>query len=140
MTMEATSRTALLVEDAPLFRRVLGDYLRRLGFTDIREAPSGRAALQALEAYRPDLVCLDLVLPDVSGYDLCEFIRGTERLADVPVLMVSARHSPADRAHAEEAGATGFLPKPFSQEEFEQHVHRVLARVAGARAAAGRAG
>ncbi len=136
--MEATSRTALLVEDAPLFRRVLGDYLRRLGFTDIREAPSGNAALAALEQYRPDLVCLDLVLPDVSGYDLCEFIRGTERLADVPVLMVSARHSPADRAHAEEAGATGFLPKPFSQEDFELHVNQVLARADGARAAAGR--
>jgi two-component system chemotaxis response regulator CheY len=136
--MEATSRTALLVEDAPLFRRILGDYLRRLGFTDIREAPSGNAALAALEQYRPDLVCLDLVLPDVSGYDLCEFIRGTERLADVPVLMVSARHSPADRAHAEEAGATGFLPKPFSQEDFELHVNQVLARADGARAAAGR--
>ncbi len=136
--MEATSRTALLVEDAPLFRRILGDYLRRLGFTDIREAPSGHAALAALEQYRPDLVCLDLVLPDVSGYDLCEFIRGTERLADVPVLMVSARHSPADRAHAEEAGATGFLPKPFSQEDFELHVQQVLAWADGARAAAGR--
>ena len=136
--MPETSRTALLVEDAPLFRRVLGDYLRQLGFTDIREAPSGNAALQALEEYRPDLVCLDLVLPDVSGYDLCEFIRGTERLADVPVLMVSARSSPADRAHADEAGVTGFLPKPFSQEDFERHVHQVLARVARARAAAGR--
>jgi two-component system chemotaxis response regulator CheY len=138
--MAETSRTALLVEDAPLFRRVLGDYLRRLGFTDIREAPSGNAALAALEQYRPDLVCLDLVLPDVSGYDLCEFIRGTERLADVPVLMVSARSSPADRAHAEEAGATGFLTKPFNEEDFEHHVNQVLARVASARAAAGRAG
>lgn len=137
-TSEATSRTALLVEDSPLFRRVLGDYLRRLDFTDIREAPNGRAALAALEQWRPDLVCMDLVLPDVSGYDVCEFIRATERLADLPVLMVSARNSPADRAHAEEAGVTDFLPKPFTEEEFEHHVRHVLARAAGARAAAGR--
>lgn len=138
MATPQTPHSALLVEDSPLFRRLLGDYLRRLGFTEIREAPSGRAALQALEAHRPDLVCMDLVLPDVSGYDVCEFIRGTARLAGVPVLIVSSRHSPADRAHAEEAGATGFLPKPFTQEDFDLHVHQVLAR-AGA-AAAGRAG
>ncbi len=124
--MDQTPRSALLVEDAPLFRRMMGDYLRALGFTDIREASSGRAAIQALEQHCPDLVCLDLVLPDVSGYDLCEFIRGTEALAQVPVLMVSARNLPADRAHAEEAGATGFLAKPFSQEDFQRHVQQVL--------------
>jgi two-component system chemotaxis response regulator CheY len=130
MTQEQTPRSALLVEDAPLFRRMMSDYLRQLGFTDIREAPSGNAAIQALEKHRPDLVCLDLVLPDVSGYDLCEFIRGTESLAKVPVLMVSARNLPADRAHAEEAGATGFLAKPFSQEDFNRHVQQVLAQAA----------
>jgi two-component system chemotaxis response regulator CheY len=136
--MATIQRCALLVEDSPLFRRMMGDYLRRLGFTEIREVSSGRAALQALEALRPDLVCMDLVLPHISGYDVCEFIRSTERLAGVPVLMVSSRHSPADRAHAEEAGATDFLPKPFTQEDFEQHVWQVLER-AGAASAAGRA-
>ncbi|XXF81700.1 response regulator [Myxococcaceae bacterium GXIMD 01537] len=132
--MELTASSALLVEDSPMVRRMTGDFLRQLGFTDIREAPSGRAAIQALEQARPDLVCLDLVLPDVSGYDLCEFIRGNERLVDLPVLMMSARNLPSDRAHAEEAGATGFLPKPFTLEELEQHVRQVLARArSGAR-------
>ena len=134
METERMARSALLVEDSPLFRRLLGDYLKRLGFREILEASSGRAAVQLLEGHRPDLVCLDLMLPDVSGYDVCEFIRNTERLADVPVLMVSARNLPADRAHAEEAGVTAFLPKPFNQEDFDAHVHQVLLR----RAAGGR--
>lgn len=127
MEMRHTSLSVLVVEDAPFFRRVLGDYLRRLGVTELHEAASGHAALQVLERLRPDLVCLDLVLPDVSGYDLCEYIRGSERLADVPVLMMSARNMPADRAHADEAGATAYLPKPFTEEEFAQRVRQVLA-------------
>jgi two-component system chemotaxis response regulator CheY len=128
--MEQTSRIALLVEDAPLFRKMMGEYLRQLGFTDISEASSGRAAIQALEQRRPDLVCLDLVLPDVSGYDLCEYIRGSPALSDVPVLMISARGLPEDRASAEEVGASGYLCKPFTQAEFQRHVEQVMARAA----------
>ncbi|WIG94012.1 exopolysaccharide biosynthesis response regulator EpsW [Myxococcus sp. SDU36] len=125
--MESDLHTVLLVEDAPFFRKMLGDYLRDMGFKEVVELPSGRAALKHLEtAARPDLVCLDLTLPDISGYDLCEHIRRTPLMADVPVLVVSARDLPEDKAHAEEAGADGYLGKPFTQEEFTRRVQSLL--------------
>ncbi len=125
--MESDLHTVLLVEDAPFFRKMLGDYLRDMGFEEVVELATGRAALKHLEtAPRPDLVCLDLTLPDISGYDLCEHIRRSATMADVPVLVVSARDLPEDKAHAEEAGANGYLGKPFTQEEFTRRVEGVL--------------
>jgi two-component system chemotaxis response regulator CheY len=130
--MEQKPQTVLVVEDSPLFRRMLSDMLGAMGFSDILEAPSGQAALEQLaQGQRPDLVCLDLTLPDVSGFDVCEYIRSTEGLKDVPVLMISARTLTLDRAQAEEAGANGYLIKPFTQEEFTLQVQRVLAVGAG---------
>lgn len=126
--MAGAARSVLLVEDAPPLRRLLVHHLRRMGFSELHEAASGGAALQLLERHRPDLVCLDLVLPDVSGYDVCDFIRGSQRLAGVPVLMLSAHCLPQDRACAEEAGAAAFLAKPFTQEQFQQHVQYVLSK------------
>ena len=125
--MESQLQTVFLVEDAPFFRKMLGDYLRDMGFGEVVELPSGRAALKHLEsAACPDLVCLVLTLPDISGYDLCEHIRRTPAMKDVPVLVVSARDLPEDKAHAEEAGANGYLGKPFTQEEFTRRVQQVM--------------
>ena len=126
--MESDLHTVLLVEDAPFFRKMLGDYLRDMGFEEVVELATGRAALKHLEtAPRPDLVCLDLTLPDISGYEVCEHIRATPGLQDVPVLMISARTQTMDRAQAEEAGASGYLIKPFTPEELRQQVERVMA-------------
>jgi DNA-binding response OmpR family regulator len=126
--MDASQRTVLVVEDSPLFRKMVGEFLHALGIERVLEASNGRAAMEFLAAGRPDLVCLDLTLPDVSGYDLCEYIRGTKALATVPVLMISARGTLLDRAQAEEVGADGYLTKPFSQDEFNQQVLSMLAR------------
>jgi len=73
--MEQPQGTALVVEDSPLVRRALSDLLQSQGFTRVVEAPSGRAAKELLARERPDLVCLELTLPDISGYDVCEHIR-----------------------------------------------------------------
>ncbi|KFA91817.1 response regulator [Archangium violaceum] len=119
--------TVLVVEDSPMFRRMLSDMLQGLGYTRVLEAFSGQAALELLAEQKPDLVCLDLTLPDISGYEVCEFIRSTPVLQDVPVLMISARTQTMDRAQAEEAGASGYLIKPFTPEELRQQVERVMA-------------
>ncbi|MBU8897270.1 response regulator [Corallococcus sp. H22C18031201] len=126
--MEPQLRTVLLVEDSPMFRKMLADLLRdQLGVAEVVEVSSGQAAIKHLQtSARPDLVCLDLTLPDVSGYDVCEHIRRSPAVADVPVLMVSARNLPEDKAHAEEAGATGYLGKPFTAEEFAKRVRQAL--------------
>jgi len=126
--MELKPDTVLIVEDSPMFRRMLSDMLGAMGFfRHILEAASGTAALDQLTQVKPALVCLDLTLPDVSGFDVCEYIRSTPGLTDVPVLMITARTLSLDRAQAEEAGANGYLTKPFTQEEFHQQVQRMLA-------------
>jgi len=80
-----------------------------------------------LETRKPYLVCIDLLLPRDSGYEVCEFIRKTPRLRDVPILVMSQRGSAADRAHAEEAGADGFLQKPFTANQFTEQVRALMA-------------
>ncbi|WP_224363487.1 response regulator [Hyalangium versicolor] len=130
--MDVSQRTVLVVEDSPLFRKMVGEFLHALGISRVQEASNGRSALEMLAHSRPDLVCLDLTLPDVSGYDVCEYIRGQQELEGLPVLMISARGTLLDRAQAEEVGADGYLTKPFTQEEFVQQVLRLLARAAEA--------
>jgi DNA-binding response OmpR family regulator len=115
----------LIVEDEPTLLKMVQKYLDYEGMmTTIRS--DGRSALKYLETETPDLICLDLVLPEVSGYDVCDFVRKTPRLSAVPVLMMSARTLPADRAHAEEVGVNVYLTKPFAREDFMEAVRRLL--------------
>jgi DNA-binding response OmpR family regulator len=115
----------LIVEDEPTLLKMVQKYLDYEGMmTTIRS--DGRSALKFLETETPDLICLDLVLPEVSGYDVCDFVRKTPRLSAVPVLMMSARTLPADRAHAEEVGVNAYLTKPFTREDFMAVVRRLL--------------
>ena len=91
------------------------------------EAGTGKAALAALQRITPALICLDLMLPEQSGYTrVCEFVRREPRLLNVPVLVVSARALPEDRAAAEEAGATAYIVKPFTRQLVTQTVHALL--------------
>ncbi len=114
-------RLALIVEDDPGIRRIVSESLVRLG-AQVVEAENGRGALALLQRLKPDVVCLDLLLPEVSGYSICEFIRSTEALQRVPVLVMSARSRPQDRADAEEVGASAFLSKPFTSSQFREMI------------------
>jgi DNA-binding response OmpR family regulator len=118
-------RQALVVEDDPEIRKLLRKYLEKLSF-DVREAGNGKAALALLHAQAPALVCLDLMLPESSGYDICEEMRRSPHLKNVPVLVVSARSMPPDRALAEEVGASAYLIKPIRWESFSATVLRLL--------------
>jgi CheY-like chemotaxis protein len=116
------SPSALVVEDDPEIRKLLRKYLEKLGFA-VEEAASGKSALAMLETVAvPAIVCLDLMLPDSSGYVICERIRALPRLAEVPVLIISARSMPPDRAAAEEVGATAYLIKPIRWASFSEVV------------------
>lgn len=121
------NRTVLVVEDDPALRRLVQGYLSLMGF-QVVQAADGKSAMALLKEHRLDLVCLDLMLPESSGYEVCEFIRQTPGLKDLPILMMSARTLPEDRAQAEEVGATGYLIKPFTRAEFTQQVTEVLSR------------
>jgi DNA-binding response OmpR family regulator len=117
--------TILLVEDDPILRAQIKEHLEESRF-NVVVAASARAAYDALATIKPDLVILDLVLPDSSGYEVCEHIRRDPKTQEVPVLVVSARLLPSHRAQAEEAGATAFLPKPYQRRELMKQLRALL--------------
>src|SRR6185369_12323860 len=110
----------------PSLKQVVERQLKTMAF-DVVMVSDAESAIRTLETRKPHLVCIDLRLPRDSGYEVCEFIRRTTRLRDVPILVMSEQTSAADRAYAEEAGADGFLPKPFSLNQFTQQVRALMA-------------
>jgi DNA-binding response OmpR family regulator len=123
--MRTPSHTALVIEDYRSERLLVKRQLHRLAF-QVLEAPDGRTAMRRLGEARLDLVCLDLMLPDMSGLQICELIRSSPTHHDVPILVLTARALPEDRAQAEQAGASGYLVKPFSWSDFNAEVRRLL--------------
>jgi DNA-binding response OmpR family regulator len=115
----------LVVEDHPDLRAALCMALESLGYHTRQAADAMAALTQILEA-TPDLVCMDLVLPESSGYALCQLIRETPALRHMPVVMLCERRNPADRAIATEAGADAFLSKPISLAELIRCVQQLL--------------
>jgi two-component system chemotaxis response regulator CheY len=119
-------KLVLTVMADPALKQSVEKQLKALAF-EVILVSDAEAATKVLETRKPHLVCIDLRLPRDSGYEVCEFIRRTQRLRDVPILVMSERSSAADRAYAEEAGADGFLPKPFSMNQFTQQVRSLMA-------------
>ena len=93
---------------------------------DVTTACGGRPGLAALEEYEPNLVVLDTVLPDLSGY---EVLRRLRERSDVPVIVLSARDGDVDKVRAFELGADDYVTKPFSLPELEARVHAQLRRL-----------
>lgn len=118
-------QTVLVVDDDPEIRKMLALALDRMGFT-VSQAADGRTAIKRLDEARPSLLCIDLMLPESSGYDVCEHVNKTPTLNGLPILMVSARTMPEDRAQAEELGVRAYLSKPFTQAELKQAVAQAL--------------
>jgi two-component system response regulator RegX3 len=118
----------LLVDDEPSVHEVVRAYLERDGFA-VASASNGRDAVELAEQTRPQLVVLDLMLPDLSGEQICREIRSR---SDVPIIMLTARSSEHDRLLGLELGADDYLVKPFSPRELVARIRTVLRRSAGA--------
>jgi DNA-binding response OmpR family regulator len=118
----------LVVEDDPALRALLEALLGRSGY-DVRTAPHGRAGLRSLHADPPDLVLLDVSMPELDGWQTISRIRD---LSDVPVLMLTARASELDKVRGLKAGADDYLTKPFGRQELLARVEALLRRGAGA--------
>jgi two-component system phosphate regulon response regulator PhoB len=122
------SDVVLIVEDERDLSATLEYALTRAGFTT-RTAGDGRRALDlALAEPVPDLVLLDLELPDVSGLEVCRRLRATERTRAVPIIIVSARTAEVDRAAGFAAGADDYVVKPFSVRELLLRCRAVVRR------------
>ncbi len=124
------AETVLVVDDEPQIRRVVRNTLEEDGLRVI-EAVTGRDGADLAAAHQPDLVILDLGLPDMPGIDVCREIRAW---SVVPVLVLSARHSDVEKAALLDAGADDYVTKPFSPLELRARVRAGLrrARLAGA--------
>ncbi len=114
----------LVVEDEVSFVAALSSGLRREGFSlDI--ARDGREALERFEACRPDVILLDVMLPRLSGLDVCRHIRNT---SEVPIIMVSAKGEEIDTVVGLEVGADDYVPKPYRFRELVARIRAVLRR------------
>jgi DNA-binding response OmpR family regulator len=118
--------TVLVVDDEPIVREVVVRYLQHEGYTTL-EADDGDKARIVLEAGRPDLVVLDVMLPGTDGLELCRWIRAKSEL---PVILLTARGEEADRIVGLELGADDYVTKPFSPRELAARVRTVLRRSA----------
>jgi DNA-binding response OmpR family regulator len=116
--------TILVVDDEPKITQLVRDYLERAGFT-VRTAGDGREALMRARTDRPDLVVLDLGLPQLDGLDVARQLR---RDSTVPIIMLTARDDEADRVAGLELGADDYVTKPFSPRELVARVRAVLRR------------
>lgn len=112
----------LIVDDEPTTASMLGMLLEAEGFKTI-VVHGAKKAIQAIKEEKPSLVILDVMMPEISGIDLCRFIREDPELENLPVVMISAKSQPEDLEAGIEAGATVYLTKPVSKDEL---VHGVL--------------
>ncbi len=120
-------RNILCVGPDPEWQKDVGESLG-LGPVAISGVSRGDEALRAAEATRPELVILDMLLPDMTGLGLCRILRDHPDLSDVPVMMVSSHASEVDRILAFELGVDDFLPAPFFARELASRVHAVIRR------------
>lgn len=119
--------TIYLIEDDESVSMLVRTTLQQEGHR-VRHSDSGAEALREIAATPPDLVILDLRLPDMDGREICRQLRGDERTADVPILMMTALSSEEDRVRGFETGADDYLPKPVSYRELALRVRALLSR------------
>lgn len=115
----------LVVDDEALLRAMLGDALEEAGYT-VATAESGRAAIARAKADRPDCILLDVMMPDLDGYETCTALKADPELAAIPVILISATTDLRVVDRAEQVGAIEVLPKPVPLPQLNQAVALAL--------------
>jgi DNA-binding response OmpR family regulator len=119
------TESVLIVDDEPMARTLLRLMLVRAGF-NVSEAEDGFDALEKVKRSQPDVVLLDVMMPGMDGFSVCETLRNEEETAGLPVIMLSAKTDLESINKGLRAGATKYLTKPISPEELTRHVRDVL--------------
>ena len=123
--MTSPAKTVLIVEDEADAAELFAEMMRVSGFR-VRKTSSSTPALSMMTEEKPDIVLLDIMMPDVSGLDILRQMRHDPALATIPVVVVSAKSMPADIRNGMEAGASTYLTKPVGFLELKEAVERAL--------------
>jgi DNA-binding response OmpR family regulator len=115
----------LLVEDEANIALALQFLLQREGY-DVVHVENGREALEAVPRMRPDLILLDVTLPEVSGYEICQCVKSDASLAGIRILVLTARGTEVEKRKALALGADGFMSKPFDTKQLADAVAALL--------------
>ncbi len=116
----------LVVDDFATMRRIIRNLLKELGFSNVDEAEDGVNALQKLRSDRFDFVISDWNMPNMTGIDLLRNIRADEQLKDTPVLMVTAEAKKENIIAAAQAGASGYVVKPFTAVTLDEKLKKIF--------------
>lgn len=119
------SKSVLIVEDEPFIVEALSYLLTREGL-NVSTFSDGNGCVEHIQSVNPDLVILDMMLPNRSGMQILEDLRAMQKFMHLPVLMLTAKGQKKDRMAAEEAGVSLFMTKPFANKEIIRNVHRLL--------------
>src|SRR5512134_308475 len=128
LSQPRSAQRILVVDDDKEIVRLVQAYLQQAGF-QVLTAYDGETALHSLRRDRPDLVVLDLMLPDRDGWDITRIVRGDSALASTPIIMLTARVEDTDKIVGLELGADDYITKPFNSREVVARVKSLLRRV-----------
>ncbi|MBW4634661.1 MAG: response regulator [Iphinoe sp. HA4291-MV1] len=115
----------LVVDDTPDNLRLLSAMLTQLGY-EVRRVINGQTALKTAEAAPPDLILLDIMMPDMNGYEVCQRLKASSLTRDIPVIFISALDEVLDKVKAFAVGGVDYITKPFSEEEVFARVENNL--------------
>ena len=129
--MDKSQYRFLVVDDFPTMRRIVRNLLKELGFSNVDEAEDGAAGLAKVKEGRFDFVISDWNMPNMDGLTMLQNIRADAALASLPVLMVTAEAKKENIVAAAQAGANGYVVKPFTAATLEEKLNKIFEKIAG---------
>ena len=127
--MSTAEMKFLIVDDFATMRRIVRNLLKEIGFGNADEAEDGVDAMNKLKAGGFDFVVSDINMPNMNGFDLLKSIRAEPALKELPVLMVTAEAKKEDIIAAAQAGASGYIVKPFTKATLEEKLQKILQKL-----------
>jgi DNA-binding response OmpR family regulator len=119
------AKKVLIIEDYPATAEMIGNILKTEGI-EVMTAYDGGSGLEKARSFAPDLILLDVMMPEVSGWDVCKQLKEDKQTAQIPVIMVSVRAGDDSAAKGKELGAIDYIPKPFNPFQLVEIVKKYL--------------
>ncbi len=127
----STDMKFLIVDDFSTMRRIVRNLLKEIGYTNADEAEDGQVALAKLRNGKFEFVVSDINMPNMNGFELLTQIKSDAALKHLPVLMVTAEAKKEDIVTAAQAGASGYIVKPFTKATLEEKVNKIIEKMKG---------